>query len=91
MRARDSGGTYSDRPPYRIIGSCGKCTSRPLCASLHRALPCRTMDGQDIADDALLFFSPCYRPTLPSQRTSPAITRERCNFFSPLALQHAPS
>lgn len=26
----------SERTAYRIIGSCGKCTSRPLCASLRR-------------------------------------------------------
>lgn len=41
------------RPPYRIIGSRGKCTSRPLCASVHRALPCWAPDGRDIVDDTL--------------------------------------
>lgn len=61
MRAGDSGGTYIAnlyRPPYRIIGSRGKCTSRPLCASLHRALPYRTPDGRDIVDDTLALLYP---------------------------------
>ena len=44
MRWRDTGAARSkserarerERTAYRIIGSRGKCTSRPLCASLHR-------------------------------------------------------